>query len=138
MNRNELQKISRVRLKEARALLQAGHHPGAYYLAGYSVECALKACIAKQTGRHDFPDKDLASKAWTHDLDTLIKLAGLQRELAKDTKVNRTLDINWATVKDWSVSTRYVVDISRAVARDFYLACTARKYGILSWIKKRW
>ena len=32
---------------DARALLAAGCWAGAYYLAGYALECALKACILK-------------------------------------------------------------------------------------------
>ena len=55
MNRNDFQKISRLRVKEAKALLDNGYPAGAYYLMGYAVECALKACIAKQTKRYDFP-----------------------------------------------------------------------------------
>jgi len=38
-------------------LLRLGLFDGAYYLAGYAVECALKACIAKGTQRFEFPDK---------------------------------------------------------------------------------
>jgi len=53
MNRTELQRLSRIRIKEAKFLLDGGCYNGAYYLAGYAVECALKACIAKQTHRHD-------------------------------------------------------------------------------------
>lgn len=68
MNREDLQLISRQRRREAAALLRAKLFPGAYDLAGYSVDCALKACIAKQTNRHDFPNKKLAAEAWTHDL----------------------------------------------------------------------
>jgi len=37
--------------------MQAGFFDGAYYLAGYAVECAIKACIAKGTRRYEFPDK---------------------------------------------------------------------------------
>jgi hypothetical protein len=59
MNRLQFQKIARVRIREARALLQDRMFDGAYYLAGYSVECGLKACIAKMVRRHEFPDKDL-------------------------------------------------------------------------------
>jgi len=44
-----------MRLKDAEVLLQKGRNEAAYYLAGYAVECALKACIAKQTKRHEFP-----------------------------------------------------------------------------------
>jgi hypothetical protein len=56
MNRNELQKISRLRVKEAKVLLDNGYAPGAYCLMGYAVECVLKACIAKKTKRYDCPD----------------------------------------------------------------------------------
>ena len=35
------------RLVEAKALLDQGMWDGAYYLAGYAVELALKACIIK-------------------------------------------------------------------------------------------
>jgi len=66
MNRLTLQRLSRLRLKEARVLLREGMYPGAYYMAGYVVECALKACIAKQTSRHDFPDKQRAFDCHTH------------------------------------------------------------------------
>jgi HEPN domain-containing protein len=138
MNRSDLQKISRIRLTEAAVLLQAGHYPGAYYLAGYSVECALKACIAKQTKRHEFPNRNLANKAWVHDLEELIKLSGLGRDLEEDIEKNKALELNWVVVKDWSESSRYDLSISDVQSRDFYSACAAPKNGILSWIKKRW
>jgi hypothetical protein len=34
MNRNDLRRLSRIRLKEARVLLEAGCFDGAYYLCG--------------------------------------------------------------------------------------------------------
>jgi HEPN domain-containing protein len=138
MNRQELQELSRIRRKEAAALLEAKHYSGAYYLLGYSVECALKACIAKQTNKYDFPNKDLATKAHVHNLEQLIKLAGLENDLDKDIKKNRTLEVNWAVVKDWKVSSRYIRTIALADARDLYSACTSRTNGILSWIKTKW
>jgi HEPN domain-containing protein len=58
MNRNDLRRLARIRLKEARMLLEADCSDGSYYLCGYAIECALKACIARNTQRHDFPDKD--------------------------------------------------------------------------------
>ena len=111
---------------------------GAYYLAGYSVECALKACVAKQTNRHDFPDKRLATDAWTHDLQKLVQLAGVGPELDRDMRSSAALQLNWAIVKDWSGAVRYDVTITRAQARDFYSACTTRRTGILPWIRQRW
>ncbi|HLF84399.1 MAG TPA: HEPN domain-containing protein [Blastocatellia bacterium] len=63
MNRNDLKLLAVTRLREAKVLLANGEYSGAYYLAGYVVECALKACIAKRTKRHDFPDRKIANKA---------------------------------------------------------------------------
>jgi HEPN domain-containing protein len=138
MNRRELQEISKLRRREARVLLKANHSAGAYYLLGYSVECALKACIAKQTKRHDFPDKDLAKKTHVHNLEQLLKLAGLAQDLEKDARANKNLELNWAVVKDWKEISRYTAATSAAEAKDLYSACTARKNGILSWIRARW
>ena len=39
MNRADLKQLAQLRLREAKALLDGGHAPGAYYLAGYAVEC---------------------------------------------------------------------------------------------------
>jgi hypothetical protein len=38
VNRNDFRELPRARLREAEALLAAGHYSGAYYLAGYAVE----------------------------------------------------------------------------------------------------
>lgn len=138
MNRSSFQEISKIRAKEASTLLNAGHYSGAYYLVGYAVECALKACVARQVKQYDFPDKKLATEAFTHNLEKLIKIAGIDPDFEKDRKANPTLDLNWAVVKDWSETTRYELGITEAQARDLYSACTARKNGILSWIRKRW
>ena len=138
MNRQQLQELSKVRRKEAAALLKAKHYGGAYYLLGYSVECGLKACIAKQTKKYDFPDKDIAAKVHIHNLENLLKLAGLENELETDMKANKTLEVNWAVVKDWKETCRYTTIISPAEARDLYSACTSRKNGLLSWIRAKW
>lgn len=138
MDRETLQQISRQRRREAAALLKAGHYPGAYYLVGYSIECALKACIAKQTKKHDFPDKQVADKAWIHDLERLVNTAGISQDFERELKANRALQLNWAIVKDWSENKRYDLTITKAQARDFYSACTTRRNGILPWIRRRW
>ena len=138
MNRDLLQLISRQRRQEAAALIRAGMYPGAYYLAGYSVECAFKACIAKQTNRHDFPDKRLAAEAWTHNLEKLLQLSGFRPELERDLQASQALQLNWTIVKDWSEQARYNPNITGAQARDFYSACTRRRTGVLPWIRERW
>ena len=74
MDRKDLQELSRVRPKEATALLQLELFDGAYYLAGYAVECALKACIAKGTQRFEFPDKTKVDSCHSHKLLQLLRM----------------------------------------------------------------
>jgi HEPN domain-containing protein len=138
MNRDDLQRIARLRVKEARVLLENGYFSGAYYLLGYAVECALKACIAKQIKRYDFPDRKLINDSYSHELEKLLSVSGLKAELQKEIRNNPKLEVNWAIVKDWSVESRYSTDISETTARDFYSAVTTRKNGVLSWLKKWW
>lgn len=138
MNRDDLQRIARLRVKEARVLLENGYFSGAYYLLGYAVECALKACIAKQIKRYDFPDRKLINDSYSHELEKLLGVSGLKEKLQKEIRNNPNLEVNWAIVKDWSVESRYSTDISETTARDFYSAVTTRKNGVLSWLKKWW
>lgn len=60
-----------MRLKKVEVLLNNRQYSGAYYLSGYVVECALKACIARQTRKFDFPDKKTVVGSYTHDLKQL-------------------------------------------------------------------
>ena len=55
MNRADFRQLALCRLEEAEVLLRTRKFSGAYYLAGYAIECALKARLAKQTKRYDFP-----------------------------------------------------------------------------------
>jgi len=88
--------------------------------------------------KHDFPNKQLANAAWTHNLQNLVQLAGVFPELDKDMKTSPELYLNWVVVKDWTEASRYDLTITRAQARDLYSACTRRYAGILPWIRKRW
>ncbi len=127
------------RVSDASVLLDAGRWSGAYYLSGYAVECALKACIARQTNLHDFPDKILAEKAYTHDLIWLLDLAGLRLPLQQATTLaaNSNLGINWQHVKDWSERARYQQK-TEAQARRLYQAVIDPTNGVPQWIKSHW
>jgi hypothetical protein len=138
MNRLDLQKIAKLRVREAKVLLDNGHFEGSYYLLGYSIECAFKACIAKKIKKHDFPDKKIVKDSYTHDLEQLLNISGLKVQFKNETDVNPSLAVNWAIVKDWSEETRYSDRIMEANARALYKAVTARNYGILSWLKRLW
>src|SRR6266571_4529244 len=107
MDRKDLQELSKVRLKEARALLGLGFYDGAYYLAGYAVECALKACIAKRTRRHEFPDKKRVDSSYSHDLWSLLKVAALEDAYDEHSQVDDIFEKHWATVESWSEQSRY-------------------------------
>jgi hypothetical protein len=87
--------------------VRAGAFQGAYYLAGYAVECALKACIAQQFRQHDIPDKKLVNDVYTHDVDKLLDLAGLRPTLRQDAVAHPALQTNWNVAKDWKETARY-------------------------------
>jgi HEPN domain-containing protein len=137
MNRDDFQRLARIRVQEARTLLDAGHYRGAYYLIGYAVECALKACVSKQIKRYDFPDKKIIIDAHTHELEKLVGIAGLATDFKQDRQEDGNLEANWAVVKDWKESFRYDLGITRQQAFDLFFACTGRN-GVLQWIKRRW
>lgn len=113
-----------IRVREAHSLLKAGHYPGAYYLIGYAVECALKACISKQVKRYDFPNKKIANEAYTHELEKLVGLSGIAKNFKEDRQPNPNLDLNWTVVKDWQETSRYDPHITSQQANDLYSACT--------------
>jgi HEPN domain-containing protein len=138
VNRKQLQDLTKVRLGEARVLLAAKMYDGAYYLTGYAVECALKSCIAKQIKKYDFPDKKLAVGSHTHNLEELLNVSGLKQAHSNELANNPDFKLNWLVVKDWSERARYTTGRSKAEAKDLYAAVTARKNGILRWLKKQW
>lgn len=138
MNRIELQTLSKWRVDEAKVLLIAGHYSGSRYLMGYAVECALKACIAKNAKRHVFPAKD-SHKFYIHKLEDLVVHANLKNAFDAARSTQPMLATHWNTVKDWTEELRYSIIPTTAVeAQDYFDACTKRATGVLTWIKKQW
>jgi HEPN domain-containing protein len=137
MNRQQLQQLSELRLREAQALFAAGLPDGAYYLAGYAVECALKACIAKRTQEHDFPDKKLVNESHTHSLIELMRLSNLESQLRLATRSDPSLQNRWITVREWAEASRYQ-RWSVADAADLLEAIEISSEGILPWIRQHW
>ena len=139
MNKAELEQLADLRLAEAEALL--GLTPpmpdAAYYLAGYAVECALKACVAKLTALHDFPDKDFAVKCFTHKAKELVPLANLEGARTAAMAADPALAANWLIVKDWTVESRYERwTVSAATA--LIDAIRDPTHGVLQWVKGHW
>jgi HEPN domain-containing protein len=137
MNRRDFQEIAEVRLRESKALLTAGFPEGAYYLAGYAVECALKACIAKKTREHDFPDREMVNSSYTHKLKDLLKLAELKTDLEAVLQADPLMEANWAIIQDWSEKSRYERR-SLQEAEVLLSAIEDGRGGLLPWIVQRW
>ena len=118
-------------------MYQARCWDGAYYLAGYAVECALKACIAKSTVRYDFPAKDRVIGSHTHNLHALVKLAEI--ESIRKTQYDEDLDFRkyWDVTQRWSEQSRYE-RIRQELAEELLIAVSERQHGIIPWIKRHW
>jgi HEPN domain-containing protein len=138
MNRAELKQLARDRMRDAKALLAARRWAGAYYVAGYAVECALKACVVVRLNTSDeFPDRKFSEQCWTHDLLRLLILAGLKDEMDAAGRADPVLGENWEIVKDWTEGSRYLRK-KKTRASDLYRAITDKDHGVLPWIARRW
>ena len=137
MTRKDFQKLAGIRLKEAETLLAHGHFEGCYYLSGYVVEFALKACIAKKTRRHDFPDMVLVRRVFTHDLTELLTLSKLDSALEQEMGRNPEFRLNWYTVREWREQSRYQTP-TEELARQIFRAVADSKNGVLRWLKQFW
>jgi len=108
-----------------------------YYLAGYSVECGLKAIIALSFRAQVIPNRKLVNQIYSHQLLELINLAGLKTKLLERTKASEHFNANWAVVSDWTEETRYqTTDPFMAVA--MFQAVSDQQAGVLPWLKTHW
>ncbi len=137
MTKTEIESLTRQRIKEAKLLLDNRYYNGAYYLAGYALEFALKSCILKNIRKQTIPERSFLNNFYTHDLFILLKTAGV--ETAKNTEATRdsNFDTNWRIVKDWNESSRYKT-FTKAEATQLYLATTQKYGGVLRWIQQYW
>src|ERR1700760_4461378 len=85
-DRTTFQQLAESRLAEARLLFAGGFPSGAYYLAGYAIECALKAVIAEDFRASEIPELKYVRDVHTHDLSALLRLAELEEKLDAEKK----------------------------------------------------
>lgn len=139
MNRAQLRQLAEDRILDASCLLVGSRWAGAYYLAGYAVECGLKACILAHVEAMGviFLDRKFSEKCWTHDLEDLVVLANLKPSLDADTASNVALARNWAIAKEWWETSRYEQK-TEPEARALYDAIATHSDGVLQWIRIRW
>jgi len=111
---------------------------GAYYLAGYAVELALKACVIKTLMMTDaFPDREFSRNCYTHDLAKLAGLAKLGDALKAASNADPPFAANWAQAIEWSEEKRYH-RIERAEADMLYTAVADIAHGVFPWIQTQW
>ena len=112
MNKAHLQKLAKMRVDDARALLGRKRWSAPYYLCGYAIECGLKACLLRHLGESGavFGDQVYLRKlaeCWTHDLVKLVTLAGLEADFGAARGANPALDSFWGVTKDWKETSRH-------------------------------
>jgi len=135
--RKDFQRLAQLRAIEAALLAKGRKEQGAYYLGGFAIECALKACIAKSTRKHEFPDKDRVNKSYTHSLVELIRLAGLRETHDARMKSDPAFRDNWLIVVSWSEDSRYLRNTAEK-AQGLVNAVGNPKSGILAWLRHYW
>lgn len=137
MKRTDLQAYAQAKIDDALLLLNHSRWSNAYYLAGYSVEFALKACIAKQVSADTIPDKAILNGVLSHEYAKLVGLAGLKGDLKGEQDANPDFAANWGIVSEWSPDARYRAN-SAMETQLLLQAITAPNNGVLPWIKRYW
>jgi len=140
VNRLEFQAMAEERIVDARVLLAGGQWSAAYYLAGYAVECGLKACIVKRVEAAAgviFEDRKFSDKCWTHSIDELIKLAEVHIAHKADIATNPNLKKNWSIACAWNEQSRYRMT-PQDEAEKLFGAVTDPTNGVMSWVRARW
>lgn len=140
MTRTEWQRLVEERLRDARVLLKGRRWSAAYYLTGYAVEAALKACIVKRIEVDPgliFELRRFSEDCWTHDFEKLVRLAELDEALKIERTANKSFDQHWLKACDWSERSRYQNKV-RAAANGLYEAVANKSNGVLRWVKGHW
>ena len=138
MNRNDLQRLADARVGDAEVLLNADRWAAAYYLAGYAVECALKACAANRFREHEVPERKLVDDFYTHRLDILLGISGVKDAFDDRLRADPPFRDNWDIVRDWNQAARYHHSTTERRARQMFLAVTEPSCGVLTWLKTRY
>ena len=137
LTRAGLQQLAQVRLDDAVLLLKANRASSAYYLAGYAIELALKACVSRLIQPDSIPDKAFINAIYTHKLESLLSTSGLKPQFDQDSKADPQFAAYWAIVNNWSEESRYEVwdPISAATLIQ---AINDPAHGVFQWAKKHW
>ena len=137
MQQSDFQALAGARLDEAQLLFTGGRYNGAHYLAGYAIECALKACIAKPTAEHDFPPRpEEVRRMYSHNLADLAKVAGLEAERVRASN-DPVFERHWKAVVSWNEQSRYA-RWTQLQAAALLEAVSDQEHGVLRWLQGFW
>jgi hypothetical protein len=138
-DRTTFQRLAKLRLDEAKILVREREYSGAYYIAGYAIECALKARIAAQFRENEIPDKNVVNKVYTHDPTDLVRLSGLESELNAALRADSNLDRRWSIVQNWNEQARYAIWTEQQAASMIdAVDGDDRTGGLFQWLSARW
>ncbi len=105
IEKKELKRIARARLKDAIILFEQKRYDGSIYLCGYSIELALKYRICKTLRWDSFPETHNDFKKYgtfkTHDLEVLLHISGIESKIKKENFSD------WSIVSNWNPERRY-------------------------------
>jgi hypothetical protein len=133
----DLEALAETRLEDSILLLGAGRASSAYYLAGYAVELALKACIAKSFQPNAIPDKAFVNEIYQHSLEKLLSVAGLLQDFNADSKKNPSLAAAWGIASKWTETSRYLL-WDAISAGSLVTAIGDPQNGVFQWVKSHW
>jgi hypothetical protein len=133
----DLETLAETRLEDSILLLQAGRSFSAYYLAGYAVELALKACIAKSFQPNTIPDKAFVNEIYQHSLEKLLRIAGLLPAFTVDSGANPALAAAWGIASQWTETSRYLLWDAISAA-SLVNAIGDPGNGVFQWVKRHW
>lgn len=137
LSRNDLQKLAEVRLEDAIILFKAGKASSAYYLAGYSIELALKACISRLFQLDVIPDKAFVNAIYTHSLENLLNVSGLLPQFKEDSKTDAQFAAYWGIVSKWNETSRYQLT-DKMTAAVLIQSIQDQDHGVFQWVRKHW
>lgn len=122
-------KIAAQRWADANFLLSAGRTTAAVYLAGYAIECALKALILNAS-----PDKSRVSIVqgfrgkWAHDYD---ELRAIYVRIPNSTRFSQEVAARFSRVNGWGTDLRYQ---ALPIALEDAVSFLEDSEAILAWV----
>lgn len=128
--RSEMSKAALHRRKDAGVLLAQHRFLGAMYLAGYAIECKLKAKLIYQL-------RVLTLEELEHKMGAALRIHNLE-ELAsnlmgwKQALTQSKFKRNWSHVRVWSVTWRYDREVSDPAKAEKFIASVDE---VLKWLE---